>query len=159
MARWDEVLDAAPELAREALALLDAHRHKTLATLRPDGSPRISGIETVIHGGDVYLGMIWGSGKARDLQRDPRFALHTGSTDPPDWAGDATVSGRAVEETDPDRVLQVLGEPGKDRPEGPAHMFRLDIDEVTVVRLGNPPDHIVVTSWRPGRGIRRVERR
>jgi hypothetical protein len=45
MARWSEVEAEAPELGALARRYLDAHVHKTLATLRRDGSPRISGIE------------------------------------------------------------------------------------------------------------------
>ncbi len=45
MASWKEIEAAAPELAGRARAAFDAHKHKLLATLRRDGSPRISGIE------------------------------------------------------------------------------------------------------------------
>lgn len=59
--------------------------HKTLATLRRDGSPRSSGIEATFAQGELWMGSMWRSTKALDLQRDPRFALHSGSTDPPAW--------------------------------------------------------------------------
>src|SRR5690348_16094396 len=42
---WRDVEQAEPEFARRVRALFDAHRHKTMATLRADGAPRISGIE------------------------------------------------------------------------------------------------------------------
>jgi hypothetical protein len=29
---------------------------------------------------------------------------------------------------------------------------------MSVVRLGDPPDHLVIESWREGRGVRRIER-
>jgi hypothetical protein len=45
MATWDEITTAAPDLADAVRQRFDAHKHKTLATLRGDGSPRISGIE------------------------------------------------------------------------------------------------------------------
>ena len=35
--------------------------------------------------------------KARDLQRDPRYALHSGSEDPDGWTGDAKIAGVAEE--------------------------------------------------------------
>jgi hypothetical protein len=42
--------------------------------------------------------------KARDLQRDPRFALHGGPADPDaGWDGDAKLSGHAEELTDRER--------------------------------------------------------
>ena len=45
MPSWDEVARSAPELATAVQRLFDAHKHRTMATLRRDGSPRISGIE------------------------------------------------------------------------------------------------------------------
>lgn len=59
-------------------------KHATLATLRRDGSPRISGTEVVFddEAGEIYLGMMPGSVKALDLRRDPRLALHSPTVDP-----------------------------------------------------------------------------
>ena len=53
MASWREIEAEAPELTRLARELFDAHVHKTLATLRRDGSHRISGIEVEISDGDL----------------------------------------------------------------------------------------------------------
>src|SRR5689334_22963647 len=47
MTTWGDVERAEPEFARRVRALFDAHRHKTIATLRADGAPRISGVEVV----------------------------------------------------------------------------------------------------------------
>ena len=63
-------------------ARFDAHRHKILGTLRADGSPRLSGIETTFKDGELWLGMMPGSRKVQDLQRDPRLALHSPPVDP-----------------------------------------------------------------------------
>jgi hypothetical protein len=82
MARWSEVERAAPELAAAAREFLDAGVHKTLATLRRDGSPRISGIEATIADGELWLGMMPASLKALDLRRDPRLALHSPTVEP-----------------------------------------------------------------------------
>lgn len=85
MARWNDVVDSAPELAAAVRAFFDAHEHKTLATLRKDGSPR----------------------------------------------QDAS---------------------GGEAPPGPSNLFRADIAEVVLVRLGDPADHIVFELWRPRAG-------
>ena len=53
MPTWSEFEAAAPELAKSVRARLDAHTHKTIATLRRDGSPRISGIETAFVDSDL----------------------------------------------------------------------------------------------------------
>jgi hypothetical protein len=157
MASWREFTAAAPELARRAQAAFDAHKHKLLATLRRDGSPRISGIEARFADGELWLGMMPGSRKAMDLRRDPRLALHSASEDPPDdpstWSGDAKLSGRAVEVDDPVLLKQHVGEqPG-------AHLFRVDVTEVVHTRVGDPPDHLVVELWQEGKGLRRMQRR
>ena len=107
MAAWRAVVDAEPGFARTVQTIMDAHRHKTVATLRADGSPRISGIEASFAQGQLWFGSMPGSRKGDDLRRDPRFALHSASVDPPagdesQWSGDAKLSGRAVRITDPD---------------------------------------------------------
>ena len=155
MARWSDVESEAPELAKRARAFFDARKHKTIATLRKDGSPRISGIEMEFRDGDIWFGSMWQAVKALDLQRDPRFALHSGSADPSEWKGDAKIAGRAVEVTDPDAVADA----GEEAPSGPSHLFRLDVTEVSVVTLeGDPPDHLIIESWHEGRGITRQRR-
>src|SRR5215468_10217044 len=98
---WGEFEQAEPAFARRVRALFDAHRHKTLATLRADGSPRISGIETVFEDGELVFGSMPGARKGADLRRDPRFALHSATVDPVEgaeaqWPGEAKISGRAV---------------------------------------------------------------
>ena len=158
MARWEGVAASAPEFADAVAKFLEARIHKTLATLRRDGSPRISGTEASFVEGDLWFGSMWRSLKAVDLQRDPRFALHSGSIDPPEWKGDAKVSGRVEEVTDPGRFEVVMRALTGEAPSGRSHLFRADIAEVALVRLGDPADHLVVESWGEGRGLRRMRR-
>jgi Pyridoxamine 5'-phosphate oxidase len=163
VATWDEVTKAAPELAAAVQRSFDAHIHKTLATLRADGSPRISGQEASFRDGDLWLGMMPDSRKAKDLQRDPRFAVHSATVDPEMTAGDAKVSGRAVEVTDQATFESFVGkereEKGEEPPQ-PFHLFRVDINEIVLTTLGgDPPDHLVIETWRERRGVTRVERR
>jgi len=142
MAAWSEVAAQAPELAGRARKLFEAHRHKTLATLRRDGSPRISGIEAEFADGELQFGSMANAVKALDLRRDPRFALHSGSDDPDDWRGDAKVAGLAHEV----------------ESEGESHQFRADVRELVVVYLGDPRDHVVIESWHEGRGVTQRKR-
>ncbi len=155
MPSWNDVETEAPELAALARRFLDAHIHKTLATLRRDGSPRISGTEILFADGELWLGSMWHSVKALDLRRDPRFALHSGSVDPPEWTGDAKLAGRVEEVTDPERKRAIIG--GEASVDS-SHLFRADITELAVVRLGEPADHLVIETWHAGRGIRRRQR-
>jgi hypothetical protein len=168
MASWDEVTAAAPDLAGRARALFDAHRHKVLATLRNDGSPRVSGIEANFSQGELWLGMMPGSQKALDLRRDPRLALHCATVDPPDdpakWEGDAKLAGRAEEITDPARVRAIVSAEGQAAGEAPPepgsfHLFRVEVTELVLTRVGDPPDHLVIEVWREGEGVRRMQRK
>jgi hypothetical protein len=158
MSSWREVEAAAPELAGRARGLFDAHQQKLLATLRRDGSPRISGIEATFADGELWLGMMPGSRKAHDLRRDPRLALHSASLDPPDdpttWPGDAKLAGRAVEVDDPALKKRLTG---GGQPEE-AHLFRVEVDELVHTRVGDPADHLVIELWQPGRAVRRLKR-
>jgi hypothetical protein len=157
VASWNAIEAEAPGLAALARGYLDAFVHKTLATLRRDGSPRISGSEVIFADGELWLGSMWHSLKARDLQRDPRFALHSGSPDPDaGWNGDAKLAGRVEELADEERKTAILG--GKGGP-GPSHVFRCEITELSVVQLPDPPEFLVIESWHEGRGTTRVERR
>jgi hypothetical protein len=134
---------------------LDAHVHKTLATVRRDGAPRISGTETAFAEGDLWIGSMWRARKALDLQRDPRFALHSGSDDPPGWNGDAKLAGVVEEITDPERVRAING---PNAPPGPSHLFRLDLHEVSLVALHESGRAIEIEVWTPSRGVRTIER-
>ena len=155
VARWEEIAAAEPEFAGAVQAFMDLGVHKTIATLRSDGSPRISGTEAVVHNGDIWLGSMHGAMKARDLKRDPRFALHSHSIDPPAWKGDAKIAGRAVEVTD---AAQLEGVPGAGEASD-AHFFRLDVTEVVLVQLREDRKALVIESWHEGRaGIERLER-
>lgn len=158
MARWCEVEREAPELSEVVQRVFDAHKHKTMATLRADGAPRISGTEVQFHDGDVWLGSMGGARKAQDLLRDPRVALHSATVDPEMVDGDAKIGGRAVEVTDPAAVDGFLGDEYRDSPDyDGAHFFRVDVTELSLVRIGDPADHLVVESWHEGRGVQRVE--
>jgi hypothetical protein len=151
VSKWAAVAAAEPEFADRVRRVFDAHRHKVLATLRRDGSPRVSGIEVEFVDGELLMGMMPGSVKAQDLRREPRLALHAASQDPPQddpgsWLGDAKIAGCAVE---------VAAPAGEDEP---AHRFKVDITEVVLTRVGRPADHLLIESWHEDRGLERKER-
>ena len=52
--------------------------------------------------GQLYLGMMWRSQKALDLQRDPRCSVHNAVSDRHGSEGEFKVYGRAIAVTDPD---------------------------------------------------------
>lgn len=160
MPSWEEIVRAAPELATSVRERFDAHRHKVLATLRADGSPRLSGIEVTFKDGEVWLGMMPGSRKSLDLRRDPRLALHSATADPELARGDARVSGRAIHVAEPGAMAGlVAGDERHAAGPPPGEVYRVDVTEVVLVRVGEPADHLVIESWRDGGIVRRVERR
>jgi hypothetical protein len=158
MASWSVFAAEAPELAARVRAAFDANKHKTLATLRRDGAPRISGTETIFAGDDVWLGSMWQARKAQDLLRDPRFALHSATvdpgTDPGSWPGESKVSGTVEAVTDPDQFRSVVGEGD---PAG-MHLFRCDLLEAVHTGLNEQVDKMVIQLWRPGEAVRLFER-
>jgi hypothetical protein len=154
---WRAFEQAEPELAARVKALFEAGRHKTIATLRADGSPRISGIECEFVDGELQFGSMTGAVKGADLRRDPRFALHGPTFHPVegqegDWPGEAKIAGRAVP-AGPVRSAEPSDAPA---PEG--ELFVADIHEVVVTGLNPEATKLVVESWTPVRGRRRLER-
>lgn len=124
MTSWRQVEQAAPELAAQVRAAFSTAKHCTMATLRADGAPRISGTEVEFSDdGELRIGSMPGAVKARDLQR---------------WPGEAKVAGRAVEEA---------------RQSDGVHVFRLDLTEVVWTGHTDDRSALRVRSWHPGRGV------
>ena len=145
MATWHEIESDVPGFAAEVLARFAAGANATLATVRRDGAPRISGTEVEFDQGQVSLAMAADSMKLRDVQRDPRVALHSPTTDeagsrPEDQHGDAKLAGTLV--------------PAKSLPD--AIIFRLEITEAALIHLAG--DQLVIESWHPDRKLQRRTR-
>jgi hypothetical protein len=154
VARWGDIEQSEPEFAARVRRLFDAGRHKTIATLRADGSPRISGIECEFVEDDLRFGSMSGARKGVDLKRDGRFALHGPTFHPVagkenEWPGEAKIAGRAT-------VAGPVTEEGGEGPDG--EMFVADITEVAVTALNPEATMLVVEWWTPEHGLRRVER-
>ncbi|WP_326842531.1 pyridoxamine 5'-phosphate oxidase family protein [Streptomyces sp. NBC_01558] len=153
---WDALSAAEPDLAATVEARYGAFTHHTLATLRRDGSPRTSGIEVRIVGGELWLGMMPNSLKALDLRRDPRFALQANPGAGTDMGGgDVRVSGRAVEvgDDDPAKAAYVK----EVEPPEPFHLFRTELTEVTRTYVEDEK-YLVVQVWKPGAPVRTLKR-
>jgi len=152
MPSWKQIEAEAPDLAERVRRRFGMGINKTIATLRRDGSPRISASELEFDGGEVTLGMMGGSMKLLDARRDPRVAVHSPTIDAPEgddtWPGDAKLAGILVEV-----------EPPEDNPHEGAGFFRLDITEVALTYVGTPADHLVIETWHPGRGHQRRTRK
>jgi hypothetical protein len=124
-----------------------SRKHLTMATLRRDGSPRISGTEVQFADGQLRIGSMPNAVKGMDLRRDPRVAIHGPTEDPPEgnaagWKGEAKIAGRAIE-----GVSETSGD-----------SFVIDIQEAVITRLNDAGDRLVVESWNQKRGYRKLER-
>jgi hypothetical protein len=155
MTSWREFEEQAPKLAGVARRLMDQRKHKVLATLRKDGSPRVSGVETQFKDGELWTGSMPGAVKALDLRRDPRMAVHVTSDDPAEgeaasWPGDVKLAGRAVEILD-EGVLAAFKVSA-----GESHLFRIELTEVAWTRVEG--DELVIDVWREGVGTRQIRR-
>ncbi|MFF9847359.1 pyridoxamine 5'-phosphate oxidase family protein [Streptomyces litmocidini] len=151
---WSAFEAAEPELAATVRERFGRYTHHVLATVRRDGSPRLSGIEADFRGGELRLGMMPNSRKALDLRRDPRFALLANPGPGTDMGGgDVRISGRAVEITDPGALDRYAAEAGAPQP---FHLFRVEPTEV--VRTWVDGEEICFRSWAPGRPTRTLRR-
>lgn len=150
MATWHDFAASEPDFAQRVRELFTAHKHHTMATLRKDGAPRISGTEVEFAEDGLAIGIMAGALRADDLRRDGRVALHSCTVDPSEdptaWPGDAKVSGIASE------VVNHNGPTG-------SYRFIIDLTGVVITKVGTPADHLVIETWHPDRGLRRIERR
>jgi hypothetical protein len=162
VATWAELATEAP-----MIAAIFERRHKAtgnlclLATIRSDGAPRISPMEPRILDGQLVLVGMPETLKFRDLDRDPRFELHTATIDPHVADGDAKVWGRARNLQDLDfhaRFAEDLFEKSGFDLRGqrfdPFYVADLEGASSLVVD-GN---ELVITIWSPGEGERVVRK-
>lgn len=131
-----------------------------LGTLRRDGWPRISPVEHMFVEGELLLGMMWQSLKARDLLRDSRCVAHA-SVSNPDGRTDPEFKlyGHARDVLEP-ALRTAYGDAwwarNQWRPPEPYHLFALDIESAGYVRYDDG-DVTYVETWPRG-GARSVQR-
>jgi hypothetical protein len=158
MASFADVETEEPDFAARVRASFDAHVHKILATLRADGSPRVSGIEARFLDGELWMSGMPRSAKFEDLRRDARMALHSGSDEPDTFRADGKVSGRAVAVTDPTSRAAFARFAAVPEELDGFELFRVDLDQVVLTAVSDDKSALVISSWRPGQGLRRSTR-
>ena len=151
MANWQTFRDEAPDLAQKVEARFRAHTHHVMATIRADGAPRVSGTEVPLVEGEAYLGSMWEARKAQDLRRDPRVAVHSNPGDETMQGGDAKLNAVAEEVADDHPAKVVIGGAA---PEGPFHLFHLDLREAVLTEVDHEAEALHVHLWRPGEPVR-----
>ncbi|WP_433521354.1 pyridoxamine 5'-phosphate oxidase family protein [Nocardia pseudovaccinii] len=148
---WSRVAETAPEFAAETAALFRAFPNKTLATLRKDGSPRLAAIELWMTEEHAVVILMAQSAKARDIRRDPRISVLSGSSgasDVPVWPT-ARISGRVAPVAEAALEASLLEAAGVPAEFGAGSVFLIDIDEVVITRIGDNTMETVL--WKDGR--------
>jgi hypothetical protein len=156
---WDAFAEASPELAALGRERFDAHEMCMLGTLRSNGWPRISPCELDFVDGELLLGMMWQSPKARDLLRDDRCVLHSCTSDRLGSEGDFKLYCRACDVPD-EAVRGAYRAAVKARidwePTDPFHLFAADIQSAGFVTFGEEPYGM---AWDSAGGTRRWTQR
>jgi len=153
--RWTGFAEACPEIAGVAERRFREDEVVLVGTVRKDGSPRISPTEPEFAAGRLFVSMMWGSKKALDLLRDPRIVVHSTPSDRMNPGGDVKLSGRVVDEQDPEvraafraAILARIGW----APEEPEfHCFSLDVEAAAYVRFTEAT--FEVWRWTPDAGF------
>ncbi len=145
MPNLSDLLAADPALHADVQAAFAVGKHCTIATLRADGAPRISGTEVEFEDGNVYIGTGEGARKTVDIAADPRVAIHSPTRDPAadgSWPGEAKMSGIAVQVETPTHYP-----PGGRR-------YRIDLTSAVFTGLTDEtPPRLRIRLWRPGRDV------
>ena len=103
-----------------------------LATVRPDGGPRVHPVSPVITDEGLYCFVV-DSPKRRDLERDGRYALH--SYPPEESDDEAYVAGRAIPVHDP-LVVARLADALRAAPQVDWRLFELTVEIAMLRRHG-----------------------
>ena len=140
------------DLTAKILAVLDARRDMTLATLRPDGWPQATTVGFAHEGLTIYFLCGSDSQKARNLARDDRVsATIDGETDNVMAITGVSLAARAEAVSERDEVVRVIGllfarygaVPGREMP-------MPDLATITVFKL--TPIVISVLDYSKGFG-------
>jgi hypothetical protein len=155
---WNEFAERAPQIAEVFTRRQTATGNLCMmATLRSDGFPRISPIEPRVFEGELWIVGMPGTTKFRDLDRDPRFCLHTATVDTQVTDGDAKLWGvvRDVQDRElflrfAEALLQEIGLDLRDdiRDGKFEHFYAADLTGASSVRVAD--GHMDVTIWKPG---------
>jgi hypothetical protein len=154
---WRDLERAAPEIAEPGKTRLQKTRVALLATLRRDGSPRISPVEPYLAEGHLLFGAMAWTLKVRDLERDARCTLHSAITGPNEREGELKLYGRAIEADDEVRAACGDGWWTEASRES-ARVFWLSIEEAAFVTWDYAGGEMTLRRWTPRIGLRTTRR-
>lgn len=162
MVVWKQFAEEAPHIAE-----IFIRRHKAtgnlclLATLRWDGYPRISPIEPRIFDGQLVVVGMPNTTKFADLDRDPRFCLHTatvdtqiGDRDVKVWADSVNLRDQRFHAGFAEDLFETSGLDLRGEKFDPFYVA--DLNGASSIELID--EQLVITIWRPGEGERVVRK-
>lgn len=152
--RWCDVEGSQPRLAELGRDKLLAPGIVLVATIRRDGTPRLSPVEPFLMDGQLWLSMMWNSRKALDLRRDRRVLVHSIVTSRDGGEGEFKIRGSARAETDAEIQQRysdaVAGALGWRPVPGQFHLFAVDIDDLIFIRYDASTGDQYVCRWPEG---------
>ena len=162
MTTFSDLESAAPRLATRIRSRFEATGLAILGTIRADGSPRVSPIEVTLRFGGLYLGMMPGSLKHRDVERDPRVALLTPVADKEDLSGEGKLFGGLRPLRDVEQIAAIFeaATAGSEQFDASdlegSPVYEVDVRGAAWQHLDG--DTWVTESWSTGRGLRTFRR-
>ena len=138
MVSWQDFAAAAPDLAETGRTLLQQFGPGLafLATVRPDGAPRLHPVCPVLSGGRLYILIAAGSPKRLDLLRDGRYALQT-FPQPKPGSDEFYAAGTAVPVGDAATRAEILRD-AKHMADASETAFELRLERVMHTRWEHP---------------------
>lgn len=157
MATWGEFCGLRPDLAKAGQSLLNQFGVGLafLATVRPDGGPRVHPVCPIIHGDRMYAFIVPGP-KQRDLHRDGRYALHSFPCEHNEDAFYCTGQARSIDDEARRRELAELfvregSDLGVPEPGAEQHLFAFDLERCLLTRTtGHGDENPQHTVWESG---------
>ena len=151
--KWEIICRSAPQLAAYVERRFAAHEHHVIATLRPDGSPRVSGTNVMFTSGTLWVGMMPHAVRTLDLRRSPHCALHSAPINVKLPVGEGDVRLNAVARELTGTELESLFHTHFSETDGvmPGNFFELLPTDFSVVEVDD--DSIVITRWSPTDGV------
>ncbi len=144
MATWAGFEHEAPDLAAAGQELWQQHGLMYLATVRPDGRPRLHPVAPFLALDKLIIAISHRSPKWRDLARDPRCVLHCL---PGDRDDEFSLQCRAAPASDPRaRLVEAAAHVVHDDD----HLFEFEIEQADLAwweHVGQPGTYPVRRRW------------
>jgi hypothetical protein len=160
MFRWADFERQAPMVAAKGRGLIERHRYMLAGTIRRDGTPRISPVETHLIDGELILALEAGTHKANDLVRDSRIVLNAPITDPDDPGAEFKLRGRAVPVERGERwdaAADAIERASGWRPRRDWHLVSIEVEDAAYIAWH--AGEMAMDHWRRGHGVDHAERR